>query len=75
MKNTLRNSLIALLTFTSSAFASGAAGTGEGGLLVSLFLGFFALIIVFQLVPATLMMVGVLRGLLGRDREAVKVKN
>ena len=73
MKTTLRNALIALLTFSSSAFAAG-AGAGEGSLLVSLFLGFFAIIIVFQLVPATLMMVGVLRGLFGRDREAVKVK-
>jgi len=75
MKTTLRNTLIALLTFSSSAFAAGTAGAGEGGLMVSLFLGFFALIIVFQLVPATLMMVGVLRGLFGRDRETVKVKN
>ncbi|MFO7765600.1 MAG: hypothetical protein R6V33_04145 [Pelovirga sp.] len=75
MKTTLRNTLIALLTFSSSAFAASGTGAGEGGLLVALFIGFFALIIVFQLVPATLMMVGVLRGLFGRDREAVKVKS
>jgi len=75
MKATLRNTLIALLTFSSSAFAAGSAGAGEGGLLVSLFLGFFALIVVFQLVPAALMLVGILRGLFGRDREAVKVKS
>jgi hypothetical protein len=75
MKTTLRNTLIALLTFSSSAFAASTAGAGEGGLLVSLFLGFFALIVVFQLVPAALMLVGILRGLFGRDREAVKVKN
>jgi len=75
MKTTLRNTLIALLAFSSSAFAAGATGAGEGSLLVSLFLGFFALIVVFQLVPAALMMIGVLRGLFGRDREAVKVKN
>ena len=75
MKTTLRNTLIALLTFSSTAFAAVATGAGEGGLLVSLFLGFFGLIIVFQLVPATLMMIGVLRGLFGRDRETVKVKS
>lgn len=75
MKTTLRNTLIALMTFTSSAFAAGATGAGEGSLLVSLFLGFFAVIIVFQLVPAVLMLVGILRGLFGRDREAVKAKN
>ncbi|HMB17282.1 MAG TPA: hypothetical protein VKN62_13335 [Pelovirga sp.] len=75
MKTTLRNTLIALLTFSSSAYAATNAGAGEGGLLVSLFLGFFALIVVFQLVPATLMLVGILRGLFGRDRETVKVKS
>lgn len=75
MKTTLRNTLIALLAFSTSAFAAEATGAGEGSLLVSLFLGFFALIVVFQLVPAVLMMIGVLRGLFGRDREAVKVKN
>ncbi len=76
MKTTLRNTLIALLTFSSSSvFAASTAGAGEGGLLVSLFLGFFALIVVFQLVPAALMLVGILRGLFGRDRETVKVKS
>lgn len=72
MKRTLRNSLIALMSFSSTAFAAGTAGAGEGSLLASLFLGFFALIVVFQLVPATLMLVGILRGLFGRDRKEVE---
>ncbi len=71
MKNTLRNSLIALITFSSSAFAAGSSAAGGGGLLLSLFIGFFALIIVCQLVPATIMLVGVLRGVFGRDSEKV----
>lgn len=71
MKRTLRNALIALFAFSSSAFAASSTGAGEGGLLVTLFLGFFALIVVFQLVPATLMMIGMLRGLFGRDRKEV----
>ena len=75
MKATLRNALIALLTFSSSAYAAGSSGAGGNSLLLSLFFGFFAIIIVFQLVPATLMMVGILRGLFGRDRETVKVKS
>lgn len=75
MKTTLRNALIALLTFSSTAFAAGSTGAGDGGLLVSLFLGFFAVIIIFQLVPATLMMIGILRGLFGRDSKAVKTSN
>ncbi len=72
MKNTLRNTLIALVAFSSSAFAAGDAGAGEGSLLLSLFIGFFALIIVFQLVPATLMLIGMLRGLFGRDHKKVE---
>ena len=67
MKKTLRNTLIALVTFSSTAFAAGSAGAGEGSLLLSLFIGFFALIVVFQLVPATIMLIGMLRGLFGRD--------
>ena len=71
MKRTLRNTLIALVTFSSSAFAAGQAGAGEGSLLLSLFIGFFALIIVCQLVPAVIMLVGMFRGLLGRDQKQV----
>ena len=71
MKRTLRNTLIALATFSSSAFAAGNSGAGDGSLLLSLFIGFFALIVVFQLVPATIMLIGMLRGLFGRDRKQV----
>ncbi|MCF6267329.1 MAG: hypothetical protein L3J57_12390 [Desulfuromusa sp.] len=71
MKNTLRNTTIALLTFSSSAFAAGSAGASGSGLLLSLFIGFFALIIVCQLVPATIMLIGVLKGLFGRDSKEV----
>lgn len=75
MKNTLRNTLVALISFSSPAFAAGNSGAGEGSLLLSLFIGFFALIIVFQLVPATLMLIGMIRGLLGRDQKKVETHN
>jgi len=71
MKNTLRNTLIALFTFSSSAFAAGTTSASGGGLLLSLFVGFFALIIVCQLVPATIMLVGMLKGLFSRDHKEV----
>lgn len=64
MKNTLRNALIALFTFSSSAFAAGSTVDGGGGFLITLFVGFFALILIFQLVPATLMFIGMVKGLL-----------
>ncbi|MBD1401802.1 hypothetical protein [Pelovirga terrestris] len=73
MKRILQSTLIALTGLSSSAFAAEATGAGEGGLLVAMFIGFFALIIVFQLVPATLMLIGILRGLFGRDQKQAKV--
>lgn len=71
MKNIFRT-FIALCILSSTAFAADHGGGSGGGLLISLFLGFFALIIIFQLVPAALMMFGILRGLFGRDRKEVK---
>lgn len=64
MKNMLRNSLIALFTCSSTAFAAGTTASNQGGLLLSLFVGFFALILVCQLVPATIMLIGMAKGLL-----------
>lgn len=75
MKNTLRNTLIALITFSSSAYASGSGSTGEGNLLLSLFIGFFALIVVFQLVPAVILFVGMVKGLVSKDSKKVESSN
>lgn len=35
-------------------------------LLLSMFIGFFALIVIFQLVPATIMFVGMVKGLFSK---------
>lgn len=69
MKNKFRNAMIALIACSTPAFAAAQSGAGEGSLLLSLFIGFFALIIVFQLVPATIMLIGLIRGLFGRDQK------
>ena len=66
MKNILRNTLIALFASSSSAFAAGTVATGGGGFLLSLFIGFFALILVFQIVPAVLMLIGMVKGVASR---------
>jgi hypothetical protein len=63
MKNSLRNALIALVTFSSSAFAAGSTADSGGSLMLTLFVGFFALILVFQVVPAALMFIGMVKGL------------
>ncbi|SDZ97718.1 hypothetical protein SAMN05660420_00937 [Desulfuromusa kysingii] len=72
MKNTLRNTLIALSFFSGSAFAADQGSAGGGSLLLSLFIGFFALIVVFQLVPATIMLIGIIKGLAGKSSKEVK---
>ncbi|MFK5925391.1 MAG: hypothetical protein QM483_02060 [Desulfuromusa sp.] len=75
MKNTLRNTLVALIAFSSSAYAAANGSAGEGSLLLSLFIGFFALIVVFQLVPATLMFIGMVKGLTSKNNKEVKSSN
>ncbi len=69
MKKQITYLLTGLSLMATSAFAAETSGAGEGSLLLSLFIGFFALIIVFQLVPATLMLIGMLRGIFGRDQK------
>jgi len=64
MKKSLRNALIALVVSSSSAYAAAETANTEGGLLLSLFIGFFALILVCQLVPAVMMFVGMVKGLI-----------
>ena len=70
MKQILRNALIALLTCSSSAFAAGTVSSSGGGFLLSLFIGFFALILVFQIVPAVLMLIGMVKGVVGKESHA-----
>ena len=76
MKTIARNTLIALFTFTTAAFAANGAGDTEGGFLLSLFIGFFALILVFQIVPASLLFIGMIRGLISSDsKDVTEVKS
>ena len=75
MKNMIRNTLMALSCFSSSAYAAVEPAAEGGSFLLTLFIGFFALIIVFQLVPATILFVGMLKGLFMRDHKAEKHLN
>ena len=78
MKKTTLNTLLGLISATATvsfSFASAISVDDGSSLLAILFVGFFALIIVFQLVPAVLLFVGLLKGLLfhGDTRKEEKV--
>ncbi len=70
MRNITRNVFLTLAgiaaTVSSSVAAVEPAAQGGGSLLLTLFIGFFALIVVFQLVPACLLFVGIVKGLFAR---------
>lgn len=60
---TVGNAVLMSICSVSSAFAAGAAREDNSGLFVWMFLGFCALIVVVQVVPALLMLFGFAKGL------------
>jgi hypothetical protein len=67
MKETIRNAMLILIGTATFAQAGGMQAEG-GSFLVTLFLGFFAVILVFQLVPALLLLGSMVKGLLSLNR-------
>lgn len=59
----LRNALMITLASASSAFAAGPPREDNSGLFVYIFLGFCALIIALQVMPAILMLFGFAKGI------------
>ena len=72
MKTTLRTMATAVAATMATAAPASAAPTytDNSGLLVWSFLGFCALIVVAQVMPAVMMMVGVVKGLSTETTEA-----
>ena len=63
----LRNSLIGLsmlMLTVSPAFAVDTTKTYNSGILVGLFLAFCALIVVMQLIPTIILLIGFVKGLM-----------
>lgn len=60
---TLKNTALLLGLSTSAAYAANGAGNEGGGLLMVLFLSFFALIVVFQLLPSLYLFFSMVKGL------------
>lgn len=57
----------ALLTLLASPALAASARQDSSGLVVWIFLGFCALIVVAQLVPVVLMALGLIKGVAGRE--------
>ncbi len=73
MKHIVRNTMILLTVFSSSAYAAGDPGGGGASFLTCLFLGFLALIIWCQVLPALKHLVDMLKGLSSEEaKEAEK---
>jgi len=68
MKTAITTIIAALATTTPAFAANGAAD--EPGLLVWAFMGFCAVIIVGQLVPAAMLLIGAVKGLVTAPKEA-----
>jgi hypothetical protein len=67
MKTTLRMLIAILAGSASAAYAAQGAEIEGAGVLAYLFIGFFALIVVTQLVPAMILFFGMVKGLFTRE--------
>lgn len=67
---TVRNALMMTAGSASSAFAAGGGREDSSGIFVWIFLGFCALIVVVQVIPALLLFFGFAKGL-SKNRVAV----
>ena len=68
-------STISLILFAVPAFAIDTAQTYNSGILVLLFVGFCALLIVAQLVPAVLTLFGMTKAAVEGSRKTAAAKN
>jgi len=67
--------LISMMAGSASvAFAAAETQGSEMGILTYLFIGFFAVVIVFQLVPAMVLFVGMVKGLFSRQQQKSPAK-
>ena len=77
MKGTkiITTTLALVLAAAPSAFASGTTRVYNSGILVLAFLGFCALVVVIQLIPAIITLCGMLKGLAKKtDSQAARVR-
>jgi len=68
------STLALLLAAVPSAFASTTARVYSSSMLVLAFVGFLALVVVIQLIPAIMTLIGALRGLTKKQDESRMAK-
>ena len=76
--NTIRTLLLTsvlALASTVPAFAVDTTKTYSSGLLIGLFLGFCALIVVVQLAPSIMLLIGFLKGLANRSETKAEARS
>lgn len=72
MKTTLNTLALSLLTLSTAQAASGVDTEGNG-ILVWIFIGFGALILVFQLVPGLMLFFSMVKGLFSKAPKEVAI--
>ena len=63
------NTLFATVATTTAAFAANGAPTEEPGLMAWAFIGFCAVVLVGQLVPAAMLLIGMVKGLVAAPKD------
>jgi len=63
------NTLIATIATTATAFAANGANADEPGILAWAFMGFCAVILVGQLVPAAMLVIGAIKAMATAPKE------
>jgi hypothetical protein len=69
---TLINTLMAMIATATPALAAAGTGSGHSGIFVWIFFGFCALIVVAQIVPALLLLAGMVKGVVSKGEEKEK---
>lgn len=75
MNPIIRKAIAILLGSASSAFAASGAENDGTGLFFWLFVGFAAMIIVFQFLPGIMMFLGMAKGLISTQSKEPAVEN
>lgn len=65
--------LIAIIA-PAAVFAAENAPAGSDGIFVWIFLGFFAVIVVGQLIPAAMLIMGLVKGITAKSKEKSEVR-